>query len=162
MTFKLTFMKALLISFFIILFCCKANYYEVQEDKSVKSNKIDLYNQEDSCNYYYDTLVSRRVYTKVTKQPEFPKGKQELYRFIISKVKISEDEFIESHGKVITQFIVSENGKILNVSVPNKEKVAYSSLEKSIIQILNKMPDWQPGMCGDSIVSTLYKLPIVF
>lgn len=129
-----------------------------------RGNSGGALNQEgfSDCQHYYDSLLKIPIYTEVTSSPEFPGGNSELYAFIKGKLKITSEEFKQSNGKVVVEFVVDTKGKTVNARIFNKETGSYSTLDNKIIGIIKAMPEWKPGKCNDDVVAYLYRLPIVF
>ncbi len=64
-----------------------------------------------------------------------------------------------AEGRVIVQFIVSENGDILQ---PEIKKSPDSSLSAEALRVVNMLPKWKPGIKNGQTVAVRFTLPILF
>jgi len=122
-------------------------------------NVID---QKTECNYYYDTLLRERIYTKVSIQPQYNDEKGQVIGFIRKKLSVTETDLLENSEKIVLAFIISSDGRMQQVRVDNKAETKYTSLEKKMVLMLRSMSKWTPGECNGIKVSTLVRLPIIF
>jgi hypothetical protein len=51
---------------------------------------------------------------------------------------------------------------VYSIKIINKLEEDYSSIEKDVIKVLEKMPKWKPAKCNNKNIAFLYKLPIYF
>ena len=92
--------------------------------------------------------------------PEFPGGTQALLNTIAQKLKYPQkaiDDQIE--GRVVLQFIVDKQGKITDIQVL---RGITPELNQAAIDVVQALPDWNPGMQDGEPVNVKYTLPIVF
>jgi TonB family protein len=100
------------------------------------------------------------VFVVVDQMPEFPGGVPALLKFISSEVKYPEDaKKSGTHGKVIVNFIVNKEGKVVN---PKITRGVSPSIDQEALRVVNKMPQWKPGKNKGELVSVKYTLPIAF
>lgn len=94
----------------------------------------------------------------VHKMPEF---KGEMYEFIAENLeypKVAKDAGIE--GKVVVAFVVDKEGNIAQKQIL---KSPHDSLSMAVINMLYKMPDWEPGEDEKgNKVAVFMTLPISF
>jgi protein TonB len=92
-------------------------------------------------------------------KPEFPGGAGALDKYLkqITYCKSAID--MEVEGYVTFNFMIDENGKVVNVAVDDK---LFPCLNRRVAKHVKNMPDWKPGMQGDRAVRTLMKLAIKF
>lgn len=64
----------------------------------------------------------------------------------------------EKRIRVYAQFIITKHGEITSIAV----RTAYPRLEQETKRVLLLAPRFTPGKQGDTLVDTLYVLPLVF
>jgi len=62
-------------------------------------------------------------------------------------------------GRVITQFVVSKEGKIKDINILNG---ICDELKYECIRVIENMPIWNPGSQDDKPVNVMFTLPILF
>ena len=65
----------------------------------------------------------------------------------------------EIQGKVLVQFVVSEDGSVTDVKITRGVE---KSLDEEAIRVISSMPKWNPGTINGTPVKVKYTLPIVF
>ncbi|SMC46991.1 energy transducer TonB [Pedobacter africanus] len=94
----------------------------------------------------------------IQRAPRFPGGKSALNEFIVKHVKHPEGIPIVK-GQVIVRFKINTEGKAVNPTVISSLSSEY---DREAINLINKMPNWEPGkQDGKPVVITL-SLPINF
>lgn len=111
--------------------------------------------------------VSRKVYSVVEKQPEFPGGKAALSRYLAETIKFPGSLMRQGNdtGPVSAQFVIERDGSVNDVRVTTKPltgkaKKGMKAFITTIIAAVEKMPDWQPGEINNQRVAVFYTLPI--
>jgi protein TonB len=92
--------------------------------------------------------------------PEFPGGVDAMNRYLVRNIKyplIAQENGIQ--GRVICQFVVNSDGKIVDVQVVRGVE---ASLDKEAVRVIQSMPAWTPGRQGGKNVRVKYTLPIRF
>lgn len=110
---------------------------------------------------YFHSTLSVQVYDYVEIDASFPGGEVEMLNFIHSNLvypEISKEQGVQ--GKVFIKFVVTVEGKIVNVEIINQQEPKLSALELECIRVIQLMPDWSPGLCNGQKVATSYALPI--
>lgn len=100
------------------------------------------------------------VYVIVEDKPEFPGGDAAMMKYLSENIKypvIAQENGIQ--GRVICQFVVNEDGSIVDINVVRSVD---PSLDKEAIRVIKSMPKWKPGMQGGKAVRTKYTIPIGF
>jgi hypothetical protein len=123
--------------------------------------------------------VNREYEAKYMQKPIFPMGKDSLRRFyfthfpafdtVLSKAVAKGDT--AKYLRIYFSFYLDENGYVYEAAfdrvastrsavTENAKTIRYFSdmkpvLQKAIIQMLNKMPQWRPGMQDGLVVKTL-------
>ncbi|MCQ2336685.1 MAG: energy transducer TonB [Paludibacteraceae bacterium] len=102
----------------------------------------------------------QKIHVVVEKMPEFPGGQDAMNRYLSRNIKyplIAQENNIQ--GRVICQFVVNQDGKIVDVQVVRGVE---SSLDAEAIRVIKSMPAWTPGKQGGKNVRVKYTLPIRF
>lgn len=132
--------------------------------RTVESNQSDLdslnlitspirciYPKINHCEFYIDSATGERVYTNADFYPEFVEGQKGLMSFYKANatfppLSISSDTAFNTQ----VSFIVNPNGRISRIHF-NKSEL--KQFEKSIIELIRKMPVWIPAKCNKNSVS---------
>ncbi len=92
--------------------------------------------------------------------PEFPGGQSAFIKFLSRNLKypvIAVEKGIE--GKVLVSFIIEKNGRLSNIKI--LRGIGYGCDEEAI-RVLEKCPEWKPGIQNKQKVRVAYTLPINF
>lgn len=103
---------------------------------------------------------SDEVYMVVEDMPEFPGGNDSMMKFISNNLvypKVAKENKIQ--GYVVLQFIVDEEGKIINARVL---KGIGHGCDEEALRVIHSMPKWKPGKQRGKAVSTYSTIPIIF
>ncbi len=98
------------------------------------------------------------VFTIVEQMPQFANGDIEAY--LSSHIKypvVAQENGIQ--GRVICQFVVNQDGSIVDVVVV---RGVDPSLDKEAVRVIQGMPKWTPGKQGGKPVRVKFTLPINF
>lgn len=99
----------------------------------------------------------KKVYDYIEKMPTFNGN---LNQWLLQNMKYPVEAMNKKEqGKVIVQFIVSENGE---VSEPKIIRSVSPALDKEACRIVLAMPKWNPGKLKGKPVAVRYMLPITF
>lgn len=101
------------------------------------------------------------VFVVVESMPEFPGGQQALFKYLAENVKypvIAQENGIQ--GRVICQFVVNKDGKIVDVEVVRSG--GDPSLDKEAVRVIKSMPNWKAGKQRGKAVRVKYTLPVNF
>ena len=101
------------------------------------------------------------VFVVVESMPEFPGGQQALFKYLAENVKypvIAQENGIQ--GRVICQFLVNKDGKIVDVEVVRSG--GDPSLDKEAVRVIKSMPNWKAGKQRGKAVRVKYTLPVNF
>ncbi|MDG2042305.1 MAG: energy transducer TonB [Bacteroidia bacterium] len=78
--------------------------------------------------------------------PEFPGGNDALNNYINNHFEIPDIIFEMANSvKVVTQFVVNENGDINNIKILHCSKPGFG-VEEAVKSVYKSMPKWAPGM----------------
>ena len=102
----------------------------------------------------------QQIFVVVEKMPEFPGGEDAMRRYLARNIRyplIAQENGIQ--GRVICQFVVNADGKIVDVQVVRGVE---ASLDAEAVRVIQSMPSWTPGKQGGKSVRVKYTLPIRF
>ncbi len=89
-------------------------------------------------------------------QPQFPGGYAAMFDFIYKNLKIPPScNYI--NGKIIIEFVVTEDGKVENVKI---KRSASPELDKEFVLSIEHFPDFLPGTINGYPVRSLFTLPL--
>ena len=92
--------------------------------------------------------------------PEFPGGMDAMLQFINDNMKYPTKAQTDGiQGRVAVQFIVDENGYIIE---PNIVRSVEPSLDKEALRIIKMLPHWKPGTLKGKAVKVKYTVPVAF
>lgn len=101
------------------------------------------------------------VYTIVEKPAEFPGGTSAMYKFIQKELKYPRLAMETGiGGKVFLKFIVDEKGILGNVEI--LKSAGLEELDEAAVEIIKKMPAWNPAQMTDKPVKCYFNLPVNF
>jgi len=124
------------------------------------SNQAEYKNGELIKGISYDSVGTEYPYTVEEQMPEFPGGEEALMSYIAHNIKYPTSAMEnEISGKVIVEFVVDKNGKIIK---PKIVKSLNPDCDKEVIRVLRSMPAWTPGKQRGIPVRVSYKLPVKF
>lgn len=100
------------------------------------------------------------VYHVVDDMPEFPGGMDKLLQFINDNMQYPTKAQTEGiQGKVIVQFIIDEDGYIIE---PNIVRSVESSLDNEALRLIKMLPQWKPGTLKGKAIKVKYTVPVAF
>lgn len=100
------------------------------------------------------------VYYVVDNMPEFPGGMKALMDFVSNNTQYPiEARKKGMQGRVAVQFIVDEDGNIIE---PNIVRSVESSLDEEALRIIKMLPKWKPGTLHGKAVKVKYTVPVAF
>lgn len=105
-------------------------------------------------------IGEEKIFTAVEKNPEYPGGVAEMYKFIGTHVKYpAAASRANVSGRVFLQFVVRTDGSISDVMVV---KGIGFGCDEEAIRVVKAMPKWSVGTQGGVPVNVRYTLPINF
>jgi protein TonB len=99
-----------------------------------------------------------QVFMIVEQMPQFPDG--DVAAYLSSHIKypvVAQENGIQ--GRVIVQFVVNQDGSIVDVTVV---RGVDPSLDKEAVRVIEGMPKWIPGKQGGKAVRVKFTLPVNF
>ena len=104
--------------------------------------------------------TQEEIYVVADEMPTFPGGQKALMDAIYSKITYPADAIDKGiQGKVIVRFAINKEGKPVHASI---SKGLCSSIDKEVLDVINRIPNFIPGKIGGKPVSVWYALPITF
>lgn len=103
---------------------------------------------------------AQQIFTVVEKQPEFPGGTAELFKYLSKAIMypvIAQENGIQ--GRVVCSFVVNRDGSIVDIQVM---RGVDPSLDKEAIRVISEMPKWKPGEQRGKPVRVRFILPVQF
>ena len=140
----------------------KDNKMEVQADN--RNSKMSAQKVEETTEVANEESAEKgpkkspkKVYEHIENMPTFNGN---LNQWLLLNMKYPVEAMNKKEqGKVIVQFIVSENGE---VSEPKIIRSVSPALDKEACRIVLAMPKWNPGKLKGKPVAVRYMLPITF
>ena len=90
--------------------------------------------------------------------PEFPGGMAECLKFLAKNIKyptIAQENGVQ--GRVIVQFVVNQDGSIVD---PVVVRSVDPYLDKEALRVIQMMPKWKPGKQRGKAVRVKYTVPV--
>ncbi len=143
----------------------------VEDDVELEQQEI-ISSEDDASAAQTETFVApvveeeeeeesaQQIFTVVEKQPEFPGGTAELFKYLSKAIKypvIAQENGIQ--GRVVCSFVVNRDGSIVDIQVM---RGVDPSLDKEAIRVISEMPKWKPGEQRGKPVRVRFILPVQF
>jgi TonB family protein len=113
---------------------------------------------------YYQNANGTMVYYKAEVDPAYIGGMDAMKDFL--KANLTYPDAAEGdamEGTVFVDFVVAENGKVIDVtSTSNTYGEAEELFSAEAMRVVNLMPDWEPGRQNGKSVDVKYSVPITF
>lgn len=104
--------------------------------------------------------TTEEIFVAAEVMPSFPGGTTALMTSIYKNINYPQDAKDNGiEGKVILRFVVSKEG---NVVQPVIVKGLYPSIDRAVLEIVPKIPRFEPGSNGGKPVNVWYSIPITF
>ncbi|MFQ3579472.1 MAG: TonB family protein, partial [Bacteroidales bacterium] len=100
------------------------------------------------------------IYFVVDELPLFPGGEKGFRVYLSNTIKYP-DEAVKNkiQGTVIAQFVVNEMGRPVNFEIVQG---SHNLLDEAALDVLKKMPQWQPGKIKGQNVKVCIRVPFYF
>ena len=109
-----------------------------------------------------DSLDNELTFVIVERNPEFPGGISNFFKYISQNVKCPKDaKKAGIKGEVLVKFTISPTGIVLPDSV-KIVKGLYPSCDEEALRVIKKSPKWFPGEQQGKGVFVSYKVPVKF
>ena len=140
--------------------------YTLMTEFQLQDNMIELFKRHPY-SQLNDTLLPSEeeavyppIYNVIDQMPEFPGGIDKLLQFINDNMKYPSKAQMEGiQGRVIVQFIVDEDGYIME---PNIVRNVEPSLDNEALRLIKMLPQWKPGTLKGKAVKVKYTVPVAF
>lgn len=107
-----------------------------------------------------EPVEENTVYEVVDNMPEFPGGMIALMDFIENNIQYPvETQKKGMQGRVVVQFIVDEDGCIIE---PNIVRSVEPFLDEEALRIIKILPKWKPGTLYGKPVKVKFTVPVAF
>jgi len=138
----------------------KNGVMEIKTKKKVslptENSKVNVEMDEYAVNQKMD-IHSNNV---IEEMPEFVGGMKDLMRYIAVNIKYPDRaETDKVQGSVEVNFVINQNGKVVNAKVT---KEIHPALDAEAIRVISSMPDWNPGKQDGKTVDVSFTIPIQF
>lgn len=108
----------------------------------------------------YNLMGAEMPYYAFEEEAEFPGGEDVLFKFLTDHVVYpAEAQAKNIKGRVIVNFVVTDEGKIEDVKVL---KSVHPLLDAEAIRVVKTMPVWKPGKQDGEKCPSKFSLPIKF
>lgn len=94
---------------------------------------------------------------KLDKQPEFPGGMSQVYKYISENFKYPQGLIPRPKGKIVVRFVIDKDGSTTDVFAA---ELVHPLLDAEAVRLVKNMPKWDPGMLNGKAVRVYYILPI--
>ena len=140
--------------------------YILMAEFQLQNNMVELFKRHpysqlnDTLLLPEEEAVYPPIYNVIDQMPEFPGGMDAMLQFINDNMKYPTKAQTDGiQGRVAVQFIVDENGYIIE---PNIVRSVEPSLDKEALRIIKMLPQWKPGTLKGKAVKVKYTVPVAF
>ena len=135
-----------------------------EEDQSamMKANDDDVNKEVQPQDYGFgeEEEIEEKVHIRVEKMPGFPGGMGALIKFIGENLDYPQDAAdFGVEGTVVVKFVVNKHGKAVN---PEILKSVHPLLDKAALDVVAKLPTFEPGEQAGEKVPVYFNLPVQF
>ncbi|MBP5371161.1 MAG: energy transducer TonB [Bacteroidales bacterium] len=135
-----------------------------EEDQSamMKANDDDVNKEVQPQDYGFgeEEEIEEKVHIRVEKMPGFPGGMGALIKFIGENLDYPQDAAdLGVEGTVVVKFVVNKHGKAVN---PEILKSVHPLLDKAALDVVAKLPTFEPGEQAGEKVPVYFNLPVQF
>lgn len=104
--------------------------------------------------------LHREVFTTAEQMPSFPGGRDALNKYIQKHLRYPAKSMKKAiEGRVVLRFIIEPDGELTHAEVIQSMN---PECDKAALDIVSKMPKWDPAMQNGAFVAAYYTLPITF
>jgi TonB family protein len=108
---------------------------------------------------FSDVKIVDSIYTILDEEAEFPGGTVALVKFIQENLIYPEGySDIDVIGKIYVKFVVSKTGLCTDFQI--LRGIKDPKLERTVIDMLKKMPSWKPAKIDGKDVDSYYLIPV--
>lgn len=132
-----------------------------------KAIEISIYTRKTDCLPQIDTIDGQPVLFYSERMPEFNGGTSSMLKYISENIRILPADTIHVstyerlQSRVVVSFVIDAEGKVRNLCI---SRTYYEDrrtfIEEMVLNIIKKMPGWEPGMVGGEKVAVRYYIPL--
>lgn len=143
----------------------KEELREMRTDSLYASDSIDIVSALSALKEEEAILLRREeqdttLVDENNRDAEFPGGKVMLIQYIYRNIHYPPEALKQRiQGKVISSFIISEDGSISDITLVQG---IYALLDEEALKVLHTLPPWKPAMKDGKAIKTKVIVPIVF
>lgn len=143
------YLKFILILPMFLFFGCKSTAQQQTTTKEILTE----------CPWEDDSILHKKVYTKVDSMPEFNGGNIAVLKYFKANYKIpnNTDDFQASFK---FEFVIDVDGSVIGERIKGKSREQLTELEKEALNVLRNMPKWRIGKCKGHAVPVKMVLPL--
>ncbi len=120
----------------------------------------DIQNESATGKKFYLNENNEQIFTYVEQPPRFPDGFKALYQYLGENLEYPEAASkAKVQGKVHLTFVVGTDGSVSDVKV--MKGIGFGA-DEAAMEVIKKMPRWEPGIQNKTPVNVKYNLPITF
>lgn len=139
---------------------------ETEDETEDQSDQVEGQNDDQNMNipdapmFEEPTEENEHVHVKVEKMPGFPGGMGALISFIGKNLVYPQDAAeLGLEGTVVVRFVVNRQGKAVK---PEIIKSVNPMLDKAAMDVIAKLPAFEPGEQAGEKVPVYFNLPVQF
>jgi len=134
----------------------------IDGEASLNLNPIEIQEETSGTTGSSASAENMEIHTLdgIENYPEFPGGHSAFIKFLSRNLKYPANAVEKGiEGKVLISFIIEKNGRLSNIRI--LRGIGYGCDEEAI-RVLEKSPEWKPGIQNKQKVRVAYTLPISF
>ena len=134
----------------------------IDGEASLNLNPIEIQEETSGTTGSSASAENMEIHTLdgIENYPEFPGGHSAFIKFLSRNLKYPANAVEKGiEGKVLISFIIEKNGRLSNITI--LRGIGYGCDEEAI-RVLEKSPEWKPGIQNKQKVRVAYTLPISF
>ncbi len=107
------------------------------------------------CQFYFDSVMNRKVYLTVDRLPEVKGGQEKIYKEMQNRLRYPSD-LGNMDSIIVAQFVVEVNGKVTGKKII--KDIEATNLGTQILSLIDNLK-WYPGTCNGNAVPMQFQLP---
>ncbi|QHT68517.1 hypothetical protein GXP67_18650 [Rhodocytophaga rosea] len=110
----------------------------------------------NSCISETDTLDGSKVYTVVSKQPEYQGGINQFYKAIARNIVVDRGTRHQIDSRIVFTFIIDKNGQVREFCLIKPQGLQFNTNE-----LVTKINNWTPGELDGVKVPVRLTIPMI-
>lgn len=127
---------------------------------SISCDSPPISSNTNSCEYYFDNNIKKRIFTIVDTIASYPNGDVAFLSSFFENFRYPEQDVFQ--GRIVLELIVDEKGTIIQKGIKGKTNTQFTDVEKEALRCLHLLPRWIPAKCGNITVTSRLYYPIMF